>query len=297
MKKRQPSFPAQCFRGLGFLTLFFLLRNPASGAALVTHVIHIKIDVYVNTSDTATLVDLLVASLSDQSFDYVFLHLKDPDATGHASGWEVTPGSAYCNTIAAMDACLGHVFGLIDSDPRLMGCTAILLTADHGGIGYDHSDPTLPEDYTVPFYVWGPGVMSGADLYALNPATRLNPGAGRPPYSAPIQPIRNGEAANVALQLLGLGPVPGSTLDAAQDLALTIPSPADFRCAPVGPGVVLSFSTVSNALYDIQSRADLNAGSWSNCVVNLLGTGTVITNLDAGAANADRRFYRLRIHF
>jgi hypothetical protein len=256
-----------------------------------------KIDVYVNDSDTAELVNTLITNMWSQPLNHAFLHLMDPDAVGHSDGWDITPGSEYSNAIKTMDDRLGAIFALIDGDPQLTGRTAIILTADHGGLGTDHSDPTLPEDYTVPFYVWGPGVMPGADLYALNPATRLNPGTGRPDYSAPLQPIRNGEAANVALKLLGLGPVPGSTINHVQDLALIIPPPGDFRLIFIGTNAALAFTTFSNVLYDLQACDNLGSGSWNNLTTNIIGNGGMITNLDTGAAVFSSRFYRLRLHF
>jgi len=256
-----------------------------------------KIDVYVNDSDTSELVNTLITNMWSQPLDHAFLHLMDPDAVGHSDGWDITPGSRYSNAIKTMDNRLGVIFALIDGDPQLTGRTAIILTADHGGQGTDHSDPTLPADYTVPFYVWGPGVMPGADLYALNPTSRLNPGTGRPNYSASLQPIRNGEAANVALKLLGLGPVPGSTIDTNQDLALSIPSPGDFRVIFIGTNAALAFTTVSNALYDLQACDNLGSGSWSNLTTNIIGNGGMTTNLDTGAATFSTRFYRLRLHF
>ena len=139
--------------------------------------------------------------------------------------------------------------------------------------------------------------MSGADLYALNPDSRLNPGTARPDYSAPVQPIRNGEAANVALKLLGLEPVPGSTINHAQDLALTIPPPGDFRVIFIGTNAALAFTTVSNVLYDLQTCSDLTSGSWSNLATNIIGNGGMTTNLDTRAAAFSSRFYRLWIHF
>lgn len=256
-----------------------------------------KIDVYVNDSDTAELVNTFNANMSNQPLSYGFLHLRDPDTVGHSYGWDITPGSAYSDVIKTMDDRLGVIFALIDGDSQLTGRTAIILTADHGGLGTDHSNPSLPADYTVPFYVWGPGIMPGADLYALNPATRLNPGTGRPNYSAPLQPIRNGEAANVALKLLGLGPVPGSTINHAQDLALTIPPPGDFRVIFIGTNAALAFTTVSNVLYDLQTCSDLTSGSWINLTTNIIGNGGIITNLDTGTAAFSSRFYRLRFHF
>ena len=64
--------------------------------------------------------------------------------------------------------------------------------------------------------VWGPGVVAGSDLYALNPATRVDPVLGRPDENG-VQPIRAAAAGN--LQMLGLPPIPGSRFNAAHDLS------------------------------------------------------------------------------
>jgi hypothetical protein len=201
-----------------------------------------KIDTYLENGDTASLVTTLVSNMKASPFNYIFLHLTDPDTTGHASGWDPAVGSAYSNTIKTIDSRLGSLFDMID-DPAngLKGKTAIILTADHGGglagTSTDHSDPTQLNDYRVPFYVWGPGVTAGADLYTLNSGVRQDPGTGRPLITDAIQPIRNGEAGNLALQWLGLGPIDGSTFDYSQNLV--VPEPATLALLAFGGAAML----------------------------------------------------------
>ena len=60
-----------------------------------------------------------------------------------------------------VDGYLGQLFNLLETDPGLAGTTAIVLSADHGGSGTNHSTPTTLEHYTIPFYVWGDGVGRG----------------------------------------------------------------------------------------------------------------------------------------
>jgi len=256
-----------------------------------------KIDVYVYSSDTEDLVDTLVENMSTQALHYVFLHLTDPDTIGHSEGWVVTNGSAYCDVMETMDARLGTIFRLITTNAALAGRTAILLTADHGGYLYSHSNASQPENYTVPFYVWGPGVMKAAPLYILNASNRLDPGDSRPTYAEPVQPVRNGEAANVCLQLLGLPAVPGSSINQAQDLALTVSPPAVVCLASAGAPACLTFMARSNVLYDVQARDDWNPGIWAPIATNIPGADSVVTNMDIEATTRTQRFYRLRLHF
>ena len=188
-----------------------------------------KIDTYVQKSTGSPAnasnlnADYLVDMASSQ-YNYTYLHYTDPDSAGHSGGW----GSPTWDlSVQNVDSYLGDIFNLIETNAGLAGDTTIILTADHGGSGASHGTASNPANYTVPVFVWGPDVTPNTDLYALNPTNRLDPGTGRPDYTDTIQPIRNSDTANLALGLLGLGPVPGSLINQNQDLVVhPIPEPS-----------------------------------------------------------------------
>jgi len=175
-----------------------------------------KIDLYVKDGDSAKLMNRFVDEMNANPFQYSFVHYHDADTAGHAKGW----GSpAYMDALKAVDGYLGRILELIDTNEKLKGKSAIIISADHGGYGLDHGQNRNPLNYTIPFYVWGPGVAAGKDLYGLNGNTRHDPGSNRPDYvDSALQPIRNGDGGNLALNLLGLGPVPNSLINASQNL-------------------------------------------------------------------------------
>lgn len=165
---------------------------------------------------------------------YTFLHYPEPDAAGHKDGYL---GVNYRAAVKKVDGFLGDLLTLLDTDKEWTGRTVIILSADHGGEPgtKGHGNAAHPFNHTIPFIVWGAGVTQGADLYKLNTTSRTDPKSGRPDYTAAGQPIRNGDGGNLALKLLGLPPIPGSTINVAQDLAadgVEVSSPP--AAAPVG---------------------------------------------------------------
>ena len=186
---------------------------------------------YLNSNSAGLMTSFTSTMTGPNPLNFAFFHYTETDGTGHSSGWGST---AYNDALKTMDGYLGQMFNMIATDPDLTGKTAIILTADHGGTGTGHGTASNALNYTIPFYVWGPGVTAGADLYDLNPLTRLDPGTGRPVYTATGegQPIRNGDAVNLALDLLGLDAILGSTINSAQDLA--VPEPASMGLLALG---------------------------------------------------------------
>ncbi|GGO71017.1 alkaline phosphatase family protein [Nocardioides deserti] len=156
--------------------------------------------------DPLALVKAARRDLRREDRALTFVHLATPDVAGHEHGFMTGP---YLEAVAATDSLIARLVRAVEADPGLRREVVVVLTADHGGKGKDHFDPTRYADFRVPFLVWGPGIAP-ADLYALNPDRRA-PGRSRTSYAG-SQPVRNGDLANVVTGLLGLGPVPGSEL-------------------------------------------------------------------------------------
>lgn len=172
------------------------------------------IDRFTVDENQQELVSLVRADLLDGAPTYTFLHVSLPDRTGHEYGGMSAP---YVDAVHRTDRQLGTLLRAISRTEALRASVTVVLTADHGfapGV-LDHSARRNPANYTIPFLVWGAGVDHD-DLYALNSEVR-DPGTRRPAYAG-RQPVRNGDAANLATTLLGLPPLTGSELDRTQTL-------------------------------------------------------------------------------
>ncbi|QBR93841.1 alkaline phosphatase family protein [Nocardioides euryhalodurans] len=173
------------------------------------------IDRVVLRQSNARLVRMARHDLVTRRRALTMLHLTLPDDVGHEQGF----GSpAHLRAVARTDRLLGRLLRAILSRPRLREHLTVVLTSDHGGWGTDgHGAPADPANFRIPFLVWGAGVARGEDLYDLN-HERRDPGRRRTSYGDRRQPVRNGDAANLVTELLGLGSVPGSQFDRHQRL-------------------------------------------------------------------------------
>ncbi len=172
-----------------------------------------KIDVY-RRAAPSVVTDALIAALRTAPPDFAMLHLRGPDSVGHARGYM---SRAYVDEVAATDRLIGRLLNAIAGRASLASSTVVVVTSDHGGLGFSHADATRRVNYTIPFFVWGRGVAAGSNLYALNP-DRADPGTSRPTYAAARQPVRNAEAGNLVTELLGLRAIPGSRINSTQTL-------------------------------------------------------------------------------
>ncbi len=168
--------------------------------------------------DSATMAYALKDLKEDQLPTFLFIHFSNPDFTGHHRGWSVDAASSYIKAVFKLDDYLGQIMAAIRTFNEKGKSIVLIVTSDHGGTGLNHDDPKDKRNYTIPFLVWGTNVAHGQDLYELNKNQRFNPGERQIAYKESQQPIRNGEAANLALHLLGLPCVPQSTIGCAPGL-------------------------------------------------------------------------------
>ncbi|MCE2881108.1 MAG: alkaline phosphatase [Planctomycetaceae bacterium] len=196
-------------------TKFWLLEQSYSAAAGAVDTVEpdhgkAKIDMFVHARTSLGLAEHVSDHLRRaRGATLDFVHFAAPDAAGHADGWTLEAGSRYVCAVEEVDRALGEILSAIDADADLSGRTAIVLTADHGGgaPAKTHTDRSAPINFRIPLLIWS-GDRAASDLLAATPS-RPRPAADtNPSVAEPAQPIRNGDAANICLSLLGLPPLP-----------------------------------------------------------------------------------------
>jgi arylsulfatase A-like enzyme len=86
-----------------------------------------------------------------------FVHFSDPDDRGHRNGWMSREMIA---AVAESDRCLGSLIDAI-VNAGLEDETLVIVSADHGGHGRNHSGYGHEEDRLIPWIAWGAGVRPG----------------------------------------------------------------------------------------------------------------------------------------
>lgn len=85
--------------------------------------------------------------------DLLFVHLDHIDHAGHLHGHG---SDKYHKAVEDVDHMIGKLLKTVERSGRA-DRTAILITADHGGIGHGHGGDT-PEERTIPWMLVGPGI-------------------------------------------------------------------------------------------------------------------------------------------
>ena len=235
-------------------------------------------------ANVSNLVNTLVLNLNSSTpTNYSFIHISEPDLTGHSFGW----GSAnWSNSVRNVDTQLGRIINCLLTNTLLIDDTALIVSADHGGFGTSHTNASLLTNYTIPFFLWSPATPANRDVYSLF-ANRGNPGTNRVDWAAIPQPVRNADGGNLALSLLGLPPIPGS-----------------FAVPIFGAtNVTMNVARATNGSHTIWWPAAANAFvlefvsslgtpiSWQTISNGVINTGGMLTY---SVTNLGTQFYRLR---
>lgn len=199
--------------------LFEQSYGPSHGAPDTTLPDHgrAKIDFFTYARETDGVARVAADRLRDAASRRIgtldFVHFAAPDAAGHAHDWILAPDSRYFTALIEVDAALGVILDAIDAVPELAARTAIVLTTDHGGgvPAKTHTDALSPLNFRIPLLIWEGGDGEPRDLYDFHPDRARPARETRVARDANPQPLRNADAGNLALELLGLPLIPGST--------------------------------------------------------------------------------------
>ncbi len=88
-----------------------------------------------------------------------FIHIGEPDHTGHTIGW-MTP--EYIRACEKVDSLVGVIYDCVRENMD-MKTTAVIFTSDHGGKGTGHGGKTMSE-MQVPYIVIGPKIPAGQKI-------------------------------------------------------------------------------------------------------------------------------------
>lgn len=92
--------------------------------------------------------------------DITWLHLPDPDRVGHKLGW-MSP--FYLDAVDDADEAVGNIITVATARSK-NGPPIVILTADHGGSGFNHSADNDDNSH-IPLVVNGPGIEGGMRKY------------------------------------------------------------------------------------------------------------------------------------
>ena len=90
---------------------------------------------------------------------FIFIHFDDVDHAGHKFGWK---SPEYFEAVEQIDGLIGNLLAAL-TDARIRDQTIVIMTADHGGKGTSHGNPTMDE-IEIPLIINGPGIAAGHEI-------------------------------------------------------------------------------------------------------------------------------------
>jgi len=113
------------------------------------------INAYTKESTDTVLTDEAIRIITENKPDFAFLYMVDTDEKGgHDSGWM---SEEYLRRISIAIDNVKRIFDTFGDE------YSIVIMADHGGHDRSHGSE-MPEDMTIPFFIYGEGVPQGHKL-------------------------------------------------------------------------------------------------------------------------------------
>jgi len=91
--------------------------------------------------------------------DFAAIVFQEPDSTGHSMGHDT---SQYYDMLKELDAKIAEIIQAI-KDAGIWNNTVLILSSDHGGIGYNHGGDT-PQEREIPFIISGKNIKKGYEI-------------------------------------------------------------------------------------------------------------------------------------
>lgn len=117
------------------------------------------VDLDYNGSTDEKTVEKALEFISEEKSVFTFIHLDEPDHTGHKKGFD---SPEYYEAVEHMDSLVGEIITSLEKN-KLMENTIIIFTADHGGNRKSHGGKTLKE-VQIPWIVYGKGISKQGEM-------------------------------------------------------------------------------------------------------------------------------------
>jgi predicted AlkP superfamily pyrophosphatase or phosphodiesterase len=111
-------------------------------------------EVHELAGDEDAIIEQAIWIAGKGNFDLMFIHLPNPDLTGHMSGWMSAP---YLARVAHIDQLFAALLQSLPAD------ATVIVTADHGGHDLNHGTDT-DVDRHIPWMIDGPRIRKGVTV-------------------------------------------------------------------------------------------------------------------------------------
>lgn len=100
-----------------------------------------------------------VKYIKEEKPNFLFIHLDHVDGAGHEFGHGT---EKYFSSIEQADTMIGNIYNAV-KEAGIEKKSLIIVTSDHGGIGYGHGGETLAE-IEIPFILYGTNIKKGYEI-------------------------------------------------------------------------------------------------------------------------------------